>query len=197
MEKSSNRLHERETLVQLVDAGVVATAVTHEHPRVGRRRNALHHGTQFGGAELGRTTGAGREFGEADAPSVHRSHVSMRKQLLFLPGPVTVAQPVLEAAARPMIDHRGPQFAALLERVTGALRPVYGTSGEIAVLGSSGTGAMEAAVVNLFSPGERLLSCPVGGFGKRFAAIAQGYGCIVETLVTPLGSALDPQALRR
>lgn len=121
----------------------------------------------------------------------------MSKQLLFLPGPVTVAQPVLEAAALPMIDHRGPQFAAMLERVAAALRPVYGTSGEIAVLGSSGTGAMEAAIVNLFSPGERLLSCPVGAFGKRFAAIAQGYGCVVESLVTPLGSALDPQALRR
>jgi aspartate aminotransferase-like enzyme len=121
----------------------------------------------------------------------------MSKQLLFLPGPVTVAQTVLEAAALPMIDHRGPQFAALLERVVGALRPVYGTSAEIAVLGSSGTGAMEAAIVNLFSPGERLLSCPVGAFGKRFAAIAQGSGCVVESLVTPLGSALDPQAVRR
>ncbi|HEX4012472.1 MAG TPA: alanine--glyoxylate aminotransferase family protein [Candidatus Cybelea sp.] len=121
----------------------------------------------------------------------------MPNQLLFLPGPVTVAQPVLEAAARPMIDHRGPEFAALLERVIAALRPVYGTSGEIAVLGSSGTGAMEAAIVNLFSPGERLLSCAVGAFGNRFAAIAQGCGCIVESLSTPLGSALDPQALRR
>lgn len=129
-------------------------------------------------------------------PSIEVS-ISMSKQLLFLPGPVTVARPVLEAAARPMIDHRGPQFAEMLERVVGALRPVYGTSGEIAVLGSSGTGAMEAAIVNLFSPGERLLSCPVGAFGKRFAAIAHGYGCVVESLATPLGSALDPQALRR
>ncbi|HEY2477082.1 MAG TPA: alanine--glyoxylate aminotransferase family protein [Candidatus Cybelea sp.] len=121
----------------------------------------------------------------------------MAAQLLFLPGPVTVSQTVLDAAARPMIDHRGVEFAAMLERVVGALRPVYGTSGEIAVLGSSGTGAMEAAVVNLFSPGERLLSCPVGAFGKRFAAIAQAHGCVVETLATPLGAALEPEALRR
>ncbi|HEV3091042.1 MAG TPA: alanine--glyoxylate aminotransferase family protein [Candidatus Cybelea sp.] len=120
----------------------------------------------------------------------------MSRQLLFLPGPVTVAQPVLDATARPMIDHRGPEFAALLERVVAALRPVFGTSGEIVVLGSSGTGAMETALVNLFSPGDRLLSCPVGAFGKRFAAIAKSFECEVETLETPVGSAVDPRALR-
>jgi aspartate aminotransferase-like enzyme len=120
----------------------------------------------------------------------------MSRQLLFLPGPVTVAEPVLEALGRPLIDHRGPEFASLLKRVTAALAPVFGTNGEIVVLGSSGTGALEAAVVNLFAPGERLLSCAVGAFGKRFAAIAQSFGCIVESLETPLGSALDPAALR-
>src|ERR1700692_1484137 len=104
---------------------------------------------------------------------------SMSRQLLFLPGPVTVAEPVLEALGRPLIDHRGPEFASLLKRVTAALAPVFGTNGEILVLGSSGTGALEAAVVNLFAPGERLLLCAVGAFGKRFAAIAQSFGCIV------------------
>ncbi len=120
----------------------------------------------------------------------------MRRQLLFLPGPVSVAQPVLDALARPMINHRGPEFAALLERVHGALRPVFGTSGDVLLLGSSGTGAMETSVANLFSPGDRLLSCPVGVFGTRFGEIARSYGCAVETLETPLGAALDPQALR-
>ena len=84
----------------------------------------------------------------------------------------------------------------MLARLIDALRPIYGTSGEIAVLGSSGTGALEAAVVNLFSPGERLLSCAVGAFGKRLAAIARAYGCEVESLETSPGAALDPQALR-
>jgi aspartate aminotransferase-like enzyme len=120
----------------------------------------------------------------------------MSRQLLFLPGPVNVAPPVLEAVGRPLIDHRGPAFAALLERITAALRPVFGTSGEIVLLGSSGTGGLEAAVVNLFSPGDRLLSCPVGSFGKRFAAIAQSFGCVVESLETPLGAAMDPRALQ-
>ncbi|MBV8530988.1 MAG: alanine--glyoxylate aminotransferase family protein, partial [Candidatus Eremiobacteraeota bacterium] len=119
----------------------------------------------------------------------------MQRQLLFLPGPVTVAQPVLEAAARPMINHRGGEFAHLLERLSSALRPVFGTHGNVLLLGSSGTGAMEAVFANLFSPGDRLLSCAVGTFGKRFAAIAEHYGCKVEPLETSLGAALDPHAL--
>ncbi len=121
--------------------------------------------------------------------------ISMPRQVLFLPGPVTVAQPVLEAAAGQMINHRGEEFARLLERIVAALRPVFGTSEEVLLLGSSGTGAMESVVTNLFSPGELLLSCAVGAFGKRFAAIAARYGCKVEALDTPLGAALDPAAL--
>jgi aspartate aminotransferase-like enzyme len=120
----------------------------------------------------------------------------MPRQLLFLPGPVMVAQPVLEAAARPLINHRGEAFAQLLQRITEALPPVFGTSAEVILLGSSGTGGLEAVVANLFSPGERLLSCAVGAFGKRFAEIAEGYGCIVEPLATPLGCGLDPRSLQ-
>jgi aspartate aminotransferase-like enzyme len=101
----------------------------------------------------------------------------------------------LDAAARPLINHRGEEFARLLERLRTALAPVFGTRQEIDVLGSSGTGAMEAVVTNLFSPGDRLLSCPVGAFGIRFGEIASHYGCVVETLETPVGSALDAAAL--
>src|ERR1700739_4463317 len=120
----------------------------------------------------------------------------MKKSLLLLPGPVPVAQPVLEAMARPMINHRGPEFAEMLARIERGLRPVFGTKSDVVLLGSSGTGAMEAALVNLFSPGDVLLSCPIGVFGKRFGSIAQTYGCVVETLDTPAGAALDLQALR-
>jgi aspartate aminotransferase-like enzyme len=120
----------------------------------------------------------------------------MRRQLLFLPGPVTVAQPVLEAGARPLINHRGIEFAQLCERIADGLRPVFATTGDVLLLGSSGTGALEAVVTNLFSSGDRLLSCAVGVFGKRFAAIAQRYGCVVEPFETPLGAALDPNALK-
>jgi aspartate aminotransferase-like enzyme len=121
----------------------------------------------------------------------------MPKQMLFLPGPVTVAPAVLEAAARPLINHRDEEFARLLARIAAALQPAFGTECDVLVLGSSGTGGMESVVANLFSPGERLLSCAVGAFGKRFAAIAEAFGCIVEPLETPLGAALDPGALKR
>lgn len=119
----------------------------------------------------------------------------MARQLLFLPGPVTVAAAVLEAQARPMINHRGEAFAKLQRRISDALRPIFGTSGDVVLLGSSGTGAMESVLTNCFSPGERLLSCAVGAFGKRFAAIGRRYGCDVEELETPTGDALDLQTL--
>ncbi|HTA38733.1 MAG TPA: alanine--glyoxylate aminotransferase family protein [Candidatus Acidoferrales bacterium] len=120
----------------------------------------------------------------------------MKKTLLLLPGPVSVAQPVLEAMARPMINHRGAEFGRMLDRVAKALQPVFGTAGDVFVLGSSGTGGLETAAVNLFGPGDVLLSCSIGVFGKRFASIAQTYGCTVETLDTPPGAALDTAALR-
>ena len=120
----------------------------------------------------------------------------MKKTLLLLPGPVPVAQPVLEAMAWPMINHRGPEFAELLARLERGMQPVFGTTSDVVFLGSSGTGGMEAAVASCFAPGDRLLSCPVGVFGKRFAQIARAQGCDVEVLDTPLGAALDPAALR-
>jgi aspartate aminotransferase-like enzyme len=120
----------------------------------------------------------------------------MKKTLLLLPGPVPVAQPVLEAMAWPMINHRGPEFAELLARLERGMKPIFGTSGDVFFLGSSGTGGLETAVANCFSPGDLLLSAPVGVFGKRLADIARDCGCTVEVLETPLGAAVDPAALR-
>ncbi len=119
----------------------------------------------------------------------------VKKTLLLLPGPVPVAQPVLEAMAWPMINHRGPEFTELQGRLERDMRPIFGTEGDVVFLGCSGTGGLEAAVASTFSPGDHLLSCPVGVFGKRLATIATSFGCTVEMLETPLGSSLDPQAL--
>jgi aspartate aminotransferase-like enzyme len=119
------------------------------------------------------------------------------KSLLFIPGPVTVAESVLAASAQPMIDHRGPEFKALLARISGRMMPIFGTeTAEVLLLGSSGTGGLEAAVGSLFGPGDRLLACPIGVFGQRLIAIARTFGCEVEVLETPWGSAVDPAALR-
>ena len=120
----------------------------------------------------------------------------MTKTLLLLPGPVPVAQPVLEAMAWPMISHRGPEFADLVGRLERGMKPIFGTQSDLVFLGSSGTGGLEAAVAGAFSPGDRVLSCPVGVFGKRLAEIARSFGCDVDVLDTPLGSALSAAALR-
>ena len=121
----------------------------------------------------------------------------MPKQLLFIPGPVTVAEPVLAATAQPLIDHRGPEFKALLGRIAAGMKPLFGTTrAEVLVLGSSGTGGLEAAIANLFGDGDRLLACPIGVFGDRLIAIARNLGCRVDVLETVWGNALDPTALR-
>ncbi|BDE07880.1 class V aminotransferase [Vulcanimicrobium alpinum] len=121
----------------------------------------------------------------------------MSKSLLFIPGPVTVAEPVLTATAQPMIDHRGPEFKALLERVARRMKPIFGTErAEVLLLGSSGTGGLEAAVANMFGAGDRILACPIGVFGERLIAIARTFGCDVDVLETAWGSGVDPQALR-
>ena len=117
------------------------------------------------------------------------------KQLLFLPGPVTVAEPVLAAMTRPMIDHRGPEFKRMLEKLSSRLRPLFGTSQDVLLLGSSGTGALEAAVTNLFAPGEKVLACPIGVFGNRIASIAKIWGIDVEVLDTKWGRGVDHSAL--
>jgi aspartate aminotransferase-like enzyme len=119
------------------------------------------------------------------------------KNLLFIPGPVTVAESVLSASAQPMIDHRGPEFKALLGRLERRMKPIFGTArAEVLILGSSGTGGLEAAVGNLFGKGDRVLACPIGVFGQRLVAIARAFGCEVDVLDTAWGSAVDPAALR-
>ena len=120
----------------------------------------------------------------------------MKKNLLFIPGPVTAAEPVLAAMSKPLIDHRGPQFAALAKRIDEALRPIFGTAqGDILLLGSSGTGGLEAAIASTFSPGDTVLAAPVGVFGRRLIAIAKTYGINVDVLETDPGFSVDPQAL--
>ena len=117
------------------------------------------------------------------------------RQLLFIPGPVTVAEPVTAAMSKPLIDHRGPEFKRILENITTALKPIFGTRNEILVVSASGTGGLEAAVGNVFGPGEKLLAAPIGVFGNRIVAIARAFGCEVETLETEWGRGVDPAAL--
>jgi len=135
-------------------------------------------------------------YDDADAFTAYGTMIaSMAKQLLFIPGPVTCAPAVLAATAQPMIDHRGPEFARLIERIAAGMKPIFGTASDVVVTGSSGTGGLEAAVANSFSSGQKVLSCPVGVFGKRFATIAKLHGLQVEMLDVPFGAPNDAGAL--
>jgi aspartate aminotransferase-like enzyme len=118
------------------------------------------------------------------------------KQLLMIPGPTPVPQSVLLAGATPMINHRGPEFAEALEEVTEALKRVFQTRHHVFVLTGSGTGGLEAAIVNTLSPGDAVLSVSIGVFGDRFASIAKTFGVKVESLDFEWGTAADPERIR-
>ncbi len=116
---------------------------------------------------------------------------------LRIPGPTPCPDEVLEAVGRPMINHRGPEFKDIVLRVTERLKQVFQTKGDVLTLTSSGTGAMEAAITNVFSPGDKVLAVSIGYFGDRFADIARVYGAQVQTLAFPWGTAADPDRIRQ
>lgn len=115
---------------------------------------------------------------------------------LRIPGPTALPPSVREAGGRQMINHRGPEFAALLGRVTSGMQPFFGTANDVVVLTCAGTGGLEAAIVNTLSPGDPVLSVTVGVFGDRFARIAEVYGADVTRLSVEWGGAAEPQAIR-
>jgi aspartate aminotransferase-like enzyme len=95
-----------------------------------------------------------------------------------------------------MVDHRGPELAALIKRSLPRLRAAFQTTGDVMILTTSGSGGLEAAVANTLSPGDHVLSVTTGNFGDRFAAIATVYGARVTKLACEWGEAADPEALR-
>ena len=115
---------------------------------------------------------------------------------LRIPGPTGLPPSVREAGARQMINHRGPEFAAMLGRILDGMKPYFGTTNDIAIITTAGTGGLEAAIVNTLSPGDRVLGVSIGSFGDRFAKIARTYGADVTTIEVEWGHAADPAVLR-
>jgi aspartate aminotransferase-like enzyme len=113
----------------------------------------------------------------------------MKPYRLRLPGPTTVPERVRAAIARPVVSHRGPEFRAALARCEDLLQPIAGTRNRMLFFASSGTGMMEAALVNVLGAGERVLIAGHGQFGERFAAIARAMGVCVDLLEIPWGCA--------
>ena len=117
----------------------------------------------------------------------------MIKSYLLAPGPTPVPPEVLTALAKPVIHHRTPQFAAVLAKVQQGLRELFGTTEDVLILASSGTGAMEGSVTNLCSPGDEVIVVNGGKFGERWTKICQTYGIKVHEIRVEWGRAVVPQ----
>ncbi len=120
----------------------------------------------------------------------------MLKRRLFTPGPVPVPDRVRLAMAAPILHHRQADFLPLFETCREGLRRIFQTEEPVLILASSGTGAMEAAVSNVLSPGDHALVVRGGKFGERWAEICEAYGVRTTCLDVTWGEAVDPDAVR-
>src|SRR6202789_3863439 len=120
----------------------------------------------------------------------------IRKTRLFTPGPTPLLPAAQFAMAAADIHHRTAEFRALYTRVLAQLKDFVGTKNDVLILASSGTGAMEAAVSNLTSPGDRVLVLTAGKFGERWTGLAKAFGCNVEVLSRPYGETFDLNEIR-
>jgi len=110
---------------------------------------------------------------------------------LRIPGPSPVPERVRQAIAEPIVNHRGPEFHAMLGEALKLVKPLFGTSGNVLPFAASGTGVMEAAIANILAPGERVLVVINGQFGERFRGICEAFGAIVDTVDVEWGLAPD------
>ncbi len=114
--------------------------------------------------------------------------------MLMIPGPTPVPEPVLLAQAKHPIGHRSGDFGKIMAEITENLKWLHQTQNDVLILASSGTGAMEAGIINFLSAGDRVLVGTNGKFGERWAEVAEAYGLTVETITADWGKPLDPQA---
>jgi aspartate aminotransferase-like enzyme len=111
----------------------------------------------------------------------------IRKTRLFTPGPTPLLPAAQFAMAAADIHHRTPEFRALYTRVLSQLKDFVGTKNDVIILSSSGTGAMEASVSNLTSPGDRVLVLTAGKFGERWTSLVKNFGCHADVVEKPYG----------
>jgi aspartate aminotransferase-like enzyme len=116
---------------------------------------------------------------------------------LRIPGPTPCPDEVLQAMTKQMINHRGPEFGQIVSEVTDNLKQLFQTKNDLFLLTGSGTGGLEAALVNTLSPGDKVLSVSIGVFGDRFATIARQFGAEIVPLKFEWGKAADADAIRR
>jgi len=117
--------------------------------------------------------------------------------LLMIPGPTILPREVRQALSEPSLYHRGEAFAEVLDECTRGLQSLFGSAQPALILTSSGTGAVEAVIVNLLSPGDRVLAVNGGKFGERMGQIAAAFGAVVDFLEVPPGQAANPEVVRQ
>ena len=120
----------------------------------------------------------------------------IRKTRLFTPGPTPLLPAAQFAMAAADMHHRTPEFRALYQRVLAQLKVFVGTQNDVLLLSSSGTGAMEAAVSNLTSPGDKVLVLTAGKFGERWTGLAKAFGCVPDVVSAPYGETFDLNAIK-
>ena len=117
----------------------------------------------------------------------------IRKQRLLTPGPTPLYPPALHAMMASDIHHRTEDFRKVYRSALTDLKEVLGTAHDIVMFAASGTGAMDAAVSNLFSRGDKVIVCAAGKFGERWAEIAKAYGLDAKVLTAPYGDVVTPE----
>ncbi len=115
----------------------------------------------------------------------------IRKTRLFTPGPTPLLPAAQFAMAAADIHHRTPEFRALFQKVLAQLKVFVGTKNDVLLLSCSGTGAMEASVSNLTSPGDKVLVLSAGKFGERWVGLAKAFGCEPDVVTAPYGETFD------
>ncbi|MCY7336292.1 MAG: alanine--glyoxylate aminotransferase family protein [Chamaesiphon sp.] len=118
------------------------------------------------------------------------------KLMLMIPGPTPVPENVLLALAKHPIGHRSGEFSQIMEDVTANLKWLHQTQNDVLMLTVSGTGAMEAGMINFFSPGDRVLVVHNGKFGERWAEVAKAFALDVQEVTAPWGQPIDPDAVK-
>lgn len=119
----------------------------------------------------------------------------IKKYYLLSPGPTPVPESVLSVAAEPIIHHRTPEFSKIFMEVTEGLKYVFGTKEDVYILAASGTGAMETAVINTLSPGDKVITINGGKFGERWGNICRAFGLDTKEIVLPWGEDFSPEQL--
>ena len=119
-----------------------------------------------------------------------------RRPYLQIPGPTNIPEPILNALNHSAIDHRGPVFATLLRDNIDGLKEVLKSKNDVLIFPASGSGGLEAAIVNVLSPGDKVVAVNMGVFSDRFGAIAKSYGAEVTTIDVRWGRAVSPEEIK-